>query len=73
MKYLYIYLDKTNGQTIAIKGSTKPRKSKRMKVVYDFNVDKGKYCMAIFPEIFDSVLFSDRFVYLGRIGTKILY
>jgi len=66
----YIYLDKTNGKTIAIKGVVTPKPRDWMHVVYEWNVEAQKYSMACFPEIPNYLLFSDRFLLIGKTLTK---
>ena len=70
MKF-YIYLDKTTGQTIAIKGKQRPKPKDRMKIVYEWYIPDEAYRMAIFPEIPNNVLFSDRFIFIGTLPVKL--
>jgi hypothetical protein len=67
---LYIYLDRKEGGIIGIKSKQKPRKSKRMKVVYEYLVKEKGFGMAPFPEIPNNVFFSDRFLFIGKLGKE---
>ncbi len=68
---LHIYLDTENGKTIGIRNKRKPVRRKQMYVVYEYDSKLKKYGMACFPEIKNSLLFSDRFIYLGKLQNMI--
>lgn len=70
---LYIYLDKTSGAIIAIKGKKRPTRSARMKVVYEWCVEEQKFIMANFPEIPNNLLFSNRFIWVGTLTKDLIY